>query len=92
MLGKSPIDDHRELFRTRPADWIRQEPEPALWANKMDRNSLEDAFKNPSSEKPDRSSMPLRYRVDIRMLKHLYRPGDERMNVSRSRGLTGVCR
>jgi hypothetical protein len=36
MLGKLPVDDHRELFRTRLADLINPEHELALLADKID--------------------------------------------------------
>ncbi|MDR2129941.1 MAG: hypothetical protein LBP56_02025 [Odoribacteraceae bacterium] len=34
MLGKLPVDNHRELFRTRLVDVINLEHEFALLANK----------------------------------------------------------
>ncbi|MDR2118178.1 MAG: IS5/IS1182 family transposase, partial [Tannerellaceae bacterium] len=79
MLGKLPVDDHRELFHTRLADLINPEHELALLTNKIDWNYFEDEFKNLYSEKPSRPSMPIRFMVGVLMLKHLYSLGDERI-------------
>ncbi|MDR2119335.1 MAG: transposase [Tannerella sp.] len=79
MLGKLPVDDHRELFRTRLADLINPEHELALLANKIDWKYFEDEFKCLYSDKPSRPSMPVRFMVGILMLKHLYNLGDERV-------------
>jgi IS5 family transposase len=79
MSGKLPVDDHRELFRTRPVDLINPEHEPALLANKIDWNYFEEAFKSLYSGKPGHPSMSIRFMVGILMLKHLYSPGDGRI-------------
>jgi IS5 family transposase len=79
MLGKLPVEDHRELFRTRLADLINPEHELALLANKIDWNYFEEEFKSLYSEKPGRPSMPIRFMVGVLMLKYLYSLGDERI-------------
>jgi IS5 family transposase len=79
MLGKLPVDDHRELFRTRMADLINPKHEFALLANKIDRKYFEDEFWSLYSDKPSRPSMPIRFMVGSPMLKHLYNLGDERI-------------
>ncbi|MDR3366969.1 MAG: hypothetical protein LBO71_08405 [Prevotellaceae bacterium] len=57
MLGKLPLDDHRELFRTRLADLINPKHELALLADKVSWNYFEDSFKNLYSAKPSRPSI-----------------------------------
>ncbi|MDR2138141.1 MAG: transposase [Tannerella sp.] len=79
MLGKLPVDNHRELFRTRLEDLINPEHELALLANKIEWKYFEDEFRNLYSDKPSRPSMPIRFMVGILMLKHLYNLGDERI-------------
>ncbi|MDR2119377.1 MAG: transposase [Tannerella sp.] len=79
MSGKLPVDDPRELFRTRLADLINPEHEFALSTNEIDRNYFEDEFKNLYSDKPSRPSMPIRFMVGIPMLRHLYNLGDARI-------------
>ncbi|MDR2120207.1 MAG: transposase [Tannerella sp.] len=79
MSGKLPVDDHRELFRTRLADLINPEHEPALSANGIDGNYFEDEFKNLYFDKPNRPQMPIWFMVGVMMLRHLYNLGDERI-------------
>jgi hypothetical protein len=79
MLGKLPVDDHRELFRTRLADLINPQHELALLANTIDWNYFENEFKGFYSDKPSRPAMPIRLMVGVLMLKHLYNLGDERI-------------
>ncbi|MDR1584415.1 MAG: transposase [Prevotellaceae bacterium] len=77
MLGKLPVDDHRELFRTRLADLINPQHELALLAT--DWSYFENEFKGLYSDKPSRPSMPIRLMVGVLMLKHLYNRGDEKI-------------
>lgn len=79
MLGKSPIDNHRELFRTRLEDLINPNHELALLAKTIDWQYFEDAFKGYYSQNQGRPAMPIRLMVGILMLKHLYNLGDEKI-------------
>jgi IS5 family transposase len=79
MLGKLPVDDRRELFRTRLADLINPQHELALPATAIDWNCFENEFKGFYSDKPSRPAMPIRLMVGVLMLKHLYDLGDERI-------------
>ncbi|MDR2511239.1 MAG: transposase, partial [Bacteroidales bacterium] len=79
MLGKLPLDDHREHFRTRLADLINPQHELALLANAIDWNYFGNEFKSLYSDKPSRPAMPIRLMVGVLMLKHLYNLGDEKI-------------
>ncbi|MDR1667756.1 MAG: transposase [Bacteroidales bacterium] len=79
MLGKLPVDDHRELFRTRLADLLNPQHELALLATAIDWSYFENEFKGLYSDKPSRPSMPIRLIVGVLMLKYLYNLGDEKI-------------
>lgn len=79
MLGKLPVDDHRELFRTRLADLINPQHELALRANAVDWNYFEKEFKDFYADKPSRPATPIRLMVGVPMLNHRYNLSDERL-------------
>jgi IS5 family transposase len=79
MLGKLPVDDHRELFRTRLEDLINPKHELALLSKTIDWQYFEETFKEFYSDRCGRPGMPIRLMVGCLMLKHLYNLGDEKL-------------
>jgi len=79
MIGKSPKDDHYELFRTRLADLINPKHDFVLLANNIDWTYFENEFKHLYSDKPSRRAMPIRLMIGVLILKHLCNLGDEKI-------------
>jgi IS5 family transposase len=76
MIGKSPQQNQRELFRPLLSDFIDMGHELALLANKMDWKYFEDEFSGLYST-VGQPSMPVRLMVGCLLLKRIYNLGDE---------------
>jgi IS5 family transposase len=76
MLGKSPIQNQRDLLRPMLVDFIDSTHELVLLHNKLDWKSFEQEFA-PLYSNVGAPSMPIRFMVGCLILKHLYNLGDE---------------
>lgn len=76
MIGKSPNQKQREIFRPLLADFIDMEHELVLLADKIDWKYFEDEFSQLYS-KTGQPAMPIRLMVGSLMLKRIYNLGDE---------------
>jgi len=76
MIGKSPVQNQRDLFNPLLTDFIDMSHELVLLANKIDWNYFEKSFSKHYSHK-GQPSMPIRFMVGSLILKRLYNMGDE---------------
>ena len=76
MLGKSPNQNQRELFKPLLADCLDMNHELVLLAKKIDWSYFEKEFSKYYSH-TGRPSMPIRFMVGSLILKRLYNLGDE---------------
>ena len=76
MLGKTPPQKQRDLFRPLILDFIDKGHELVLLGNKMDWKHFEDDFSIHYS-KVGQPSMPVRFMVGCLLLKRIYNLGDE---------------
>lgn len=76
MLGKSPVQNQRDMFSPLLDDFIDNEHELYLLSEKIDWSYFESEFSNLYS-KVGQPSMPIRLMVGSLMLKRLYNLGDE---------------
>ena len=76
MLGKSPVQNQRDLFNPLLTDFIDMSHELVLLAKKIDWNYFEKEFSRFYSH-TGKPSMPIRFMVGSLILKRLYNLGDE---------------
>lgn len=76
MIGKSPQQNQRELFRPLLSDFIDMCHELVLLANTMDWKYFEEEFSGLYST-VGQPSMPVRLMVGCLLLKRIYNLGDE---------------
>lgn len=76
MIGKSPDQSQRDLFRPLLSDFIDMKHELVLLAQKIDWKLFEKTFAPLYSDK-GQPAMPVRLMVGCLLLKHLYNLGDE---------------
>ena len=76
MLGKSPIQNQKELFRPLLTEFIDMNHDLILLAKKIDWTYFEDSFSELYSH-TGQPSMPIRFMVGCLMLKRIYNLGDE---------------
>ena len=76
MLGKSPVQNQRDLFNPLITDFIDMSHELVLLAKKIDWNYFEKEFSEFYSH-TGQPGMPIRFMVGSLMLKRLYNLGDE---------------
>ena len=76
MIGKSPVQNQRDLFNPLLIDFIDMSHELVLLAKKIDWGYFEKTFSKYYSH-TGQPSMPIRFMVGSLMLKRLYNLGDE---------------
>ncbi len=76
MLGKSPVQNQRDLFNPLLTDFIDMRHELVLLAKKIDWDYFEKSFSKHYSH-TGQPSMPIRFMVGSLLLKRLYNLGDE---------------
>ncbi|VAW28532.1 Transposase, IS4 family [hydrothermal vent metagenome] len=76
MIGKSPVQNQKELFRPLLKEFIDMSHELVLLAHKIDWKYFEKTFSKYYSH-TGQPSMPIRFMVGSLMLKRLYNLGDE---------------
>ena len=76
MIGKSPNQNQRELFRPLLSDFIDMNHELVLWSQKIDWNYFENEFASLYSN-VGQPAMSTRLMVGCLILKQLYDLGDE---------------
>lgn len=76
MLGKSPIQNQRNIFQPLLTEFIDVSHELVLLSNKIDWIYFEKEFA-PLYSQTGQPSVPIRLMVGCLMLKHLYNLGDE---------------
>lgn len=76
MVGKTDKKKQRDLFRPMLVDFINNQHELVLLADKIDWNYFEKGFSGFYSQL-GRPSMPIRLMVGCLMLKRIYNLGDE---------------
>lgn len=76
MLGKSPDQDQRDMFRPLLTDFIDVDHELVLLAEKIDWSHFETQFSKYYSH-TGQPGMPIRFSVGCLLLKRLYDLGDE---------------
>lgn len=76
MIGKTPVQNQRDMFRPLLTDFINMKHELVLLANKIDWKYFEDEFSEYYSDL-GQPSMPVRLMVGSLMLKRIYNLGDE---------------
>lgn len=76
MIGKTPNQNQRDLFKPLLRDFIDIDHELVLLADKIDWKYFEDEFSEYYSHK-GQPSMPIRLMVGCLMLKRIYNLGDE---------------
>ncbi len=76
MIGKTNKKKQRDLFRPMLIDFINNQHELVLLADKIDWDYFEKEFSKFYS-KHGRPSMPIRLMVGCLMLKRIYNLGDE---------------
>ena len=75
-MGKSPIQNQKEIFRPMLTEFIDMTHELVLLANKIDWKYFEKSFSKFYSN-TGHPSMPIRFMVGSLLLKRLYNLGDE---------------
>ena len=76
MIGKSPTQQQRDLFKPLLSDFINMEHELVLLANKIDWSYFEKEFSSLYSH-TGKPGMPIRLMVGSLLLKRIYNLGDE---------------
>jgi IS5 family transposase len=76
MIGKSPVQNQRDLFNPLLTDFIDMSHELVLLAKKIDWSYFEKEFSKFYSH-TGQPSMPIRFMVGSLLLKRLYNLGDE---------------
>jgi len=76
MIGKSPVQNQRDLFNPLLTDFIDMSHELVLLAKKIDWSYFEKVFSKHYSH-TGQPSIPIRFMVGSLMLKRLYNLGDE---------------
>jgi IS5 family transposase len=76
MIGKTPVQNQRDMFNPLLTDFIDMNHELVLLAKKIDWSYFEKEFSKHYSH-TGRPSMPIRFMVGSLMLKRLYNLGDE---------------
>lgn len=76
MIGKTPNQNQRELFRPLLSDFINMHHELVLLSQKIDWKQLEDEFADLYSH-TGQPAMPIRLMVGCLILKRIYNLGDE---------------
>jgi len=76
MIGKSPVQNQRDMFNPLLTDFIDMSHELVLLAKKIDWGYFEKAFSKYYSH-TGQPSMPIRFMVGSLILKRLYNLGDE---------------
>lgn len=76
MIGKSPNQQQRELFRPLLSDFIDMNHELVLLSNKIDWKYFEEEFSSLYSH-TGQPAMPTRLMIGCLILKQLYNLGDE---------------
>lgn len=76
MIGKTPNQNQRELFRPLLSDFIDMRHELVLLSQKIDWKQLEDEFADLYSH-TGQPAMPIRLMVGCLILKRIYNLGDE---------------
>jgi IS5 family transposase len=76
MLGKTPSQDQKELFRPHLKEFMDLGHELVLLADRMDWDYFEKEF-SPLYSHTGQSSMPLRFMMGSLLLKRHYDLGDE---------------
>lgn len=76
MIGKSPVQNQRDLFNPLLIDFIDMSHELVLLAKKIDWSYFEKEFSKFYSH-TGQPSMPIRFMVGSLLLKRLYNLGDE---------------
>ena len=81
MIGKSPSQKQRELFRPLLSDFIDMNHELILLSQKIDWKELEDEFSGLYSN-TGQPAMPTRLMIGRLILKRIYNLGDETLAVA----------
>ena len=76
MIGKSPIQNQKEMFQPMLVEFIDMNHELVLLAHKIDWKYFEKSFSKYYSH-TGQPSMPIRFMVGCLMLKRIYNLGDE---------------
>lgn len=76
MIGKSPIQNQKEIFQPMLVEFIDMNHELVLLAHKIDWKYFEKSFSKYYSN-TGQPSMPIRFMVGSLLLKRLYNLGDE---------------
>ena len=76
MIGKSPVQNQKNLFQPMLTEFIDMSHELVLLANKIDWNHFEKLFSKYYSH-TGQPSMPIRFMAGCLLLKRLYNLGDE---------------
>ena len=76
MVGKSPIQNQKEIFQPMLVEFIDMSHELVLLAHKIDWKYFEKSFSKYYSN-TGQPSMPIRFMVGSLLLKRLYNLGDE---------------
>jgi len=76
MIGKSPDQKQREIFRPLMSDFIDMHHELVLLSNRINWNYFEQEFSEFYSN-TGQPAIPVRFMVGCMILKRLYNLGDE---------------